>query len=268
MCRIALVLAAMLIASQASAEKLDWNGTLDLELWQGSAVVFRGSGVATVANGTGGGAQLGTLRLAGGIAGAGTVPVTDPDSTGTIKSVRVSANLGTGTLSGISSAPPLNPPAALPVPLYARLCIFLTPDCPVFLPLNLTSNGGNTGVGVGGLATLGRFRSTRISIEAAPWTLGTVTGLNQTVGGGFKTLSRKGFVHGAGSGNSSTATGSGVIQMITPQRVTTQGLPGNSTQVALFTTLTLHFIPEPGLLLLIASGVVALVLVGRSRMEA
>jgi hypothetical protein len=37
--------------------------------------------------------------------------------------------------------------------------------------------------------------------------------------------------------------------------------------VALFSTLTLHFIPEPGLLLLIGSGAVGLGLLGRSRMK-
>jgi hypothetical protein len=35
----------------------------------------------------------------------------------------------------------------------------------------------------------------------------------------------------------------------------------------MFSTLTLHFIPEPGLLLLIGSGVVGLGLLGRSRMN-
>jgi hypothetical protein len=108
----------------------------------------------------------------------------------------------------------------------------------------------------------------RISIESAPWTLATVTGLNQTVKGNFITQSAVGFVHGPGSAtNSSTATPSGVIQLIAPQHVTTAGILGNSTAIPLFMTLTLHFIPEPGLLLLLGSGVVGLGLLGRSRMN-
>jgi hypothetical protein len=251
------------LAGQASAKTLDWHGTMDLELWGANSLVLQGSGVATV-NDSSGAPHLNTLRLAGGITGSGTIAVTDPETTGTIKSVRASATLGTGTLSGISGAPPINPPAAIAVRGFARVCL-VSNTCNTNLPLNLTVNNGNTGIGVGGLLTLGRFGAIRISLQAQPWTLGTMTGVNQTAGGGFKTLSRAGFVHGAASGNSSTATDSGVVQLIAPQQVTTTGVPGNSANVALFSTLTLHFIPEPGLLLLIASGVVGLGLLGRSR---
>ena len=264
--RLVLLLASLLIAAPAGAKTLDWHGTMDLELWGGSSFAIQGSGVATV-NDSSGSAHLSTLRLAGGISGSGTIPVTDPDVTGQVKSVRGSQIvMGSGTFSGISGAPPLDPPATLPVPGFMRVCLFVS-GCSTNLPLQLTLNNGNTGHGVGGLLTLGGNGTIRISLELAPWTLGTVSGLNQTVAGGFKTLSRVGFVHGAGSGNSSTATDSGVIQLIAPTQVQTVGVVGNSTRVALFTTLTLHFIPEPGLLLLIASGVLGLGLVGRSRMK-
>jgi len=49
--------------------------------------------------------------------------------------------------------------------------------------------------------------------------------------------------------------------------VTTAGVLGNSTAIPLFMTLTLHFIPEPGLLLLLGAGVVGLGLLGRSRIK-
>jgi hypothetical protein len=264
--RLVLLFASLLVAGQASAKALDWHGTLNIELWQGNDVTFTGSGVATV-NDSSGSAHLSTLRLAGGISGSGIIPVTDPETTGTIKSIYVdSANLGTGTLSGISGAPPLGE-NRIPISGYARVCIF-SAGCTVNLPLVLTENSGNTGIGVGGLITLGGKGSIRISLEAAPWTLATVSGINQTAGGNFRTMSRAGFVHGAASGtNSSTAADSGVIQLIAPEQVTTSGVPGNSARVALFSTLTLHFIPEPGLLLLIASGAVGLGLLGRSRMK-
>jgi hypothetical protein len=265
--RLVLLLASLLVAGQAGAKALDWHGTMELELWQGNAVVFHGSGVATV-NDSSGSAHLSTLRLANGISGSGVIPVTDPETTGTIKEIYVdSARLGTGTLSGISGAPPLNPPATIPIPGHARVCIFQA-NCTLNLPLDLTKNNGNTGVGVGGTVTLGGNGSIRISIQGAPWTLGTVSRLTQTAGGNFKTLTRVGFVHGAASGsNSSTAADSGVIQLIAPQQVMTQGVPGNSSRVALFSELTLHFIPEPGLLLLVASGAVGLGLLGRRRMK-
>jgi hypothetical protein len=260
--KLVVLLASMLIAGQAGAKTLDWHGTLDLELWKGNAFVVQGSGVATVNDSD----HLQTLRIFNGISGSGTIPVTDPETTPTIKSVRVTAGLGSGTLTGISGAPPMGQ-NVLPVPGFARVCLFVT-GCSAFLPLNLTTNSGNTGIGIAGTITLGGNGSIRISIQAAPWTLATASNVTQTAGGGFKTLSRVGFVHGPASAtDSSTAKNSGVIQLIAPQRVVTSGVPGNSSKVALFSTLTLHFIPEPGLLLLIGSGVVGLGLVGRSRMK-
>jgi hypothetical protein len=257
----------MSIAGQAGAKAIDWHGTAELEMWRGRAMhPLVGSGVATV-NESSGTAHLSTLRIAGGITGSGTIPVTDPNTTGQMKSVRgTGIALGTGELTGISGAPPLGQ-NALPIAGFMRICLFQS-GCGTNLPLNLTLNDGNTGVGVGGLLTLGGNGSIRISIESAPWTLSTVSGLNQTVRGGFQTLSRVGFVHGGASAtNSSTAADSGVIQLVAPQQVQTDGVAGNNTRLALFSTLTLHFIPEPGLLLLIASGAVGLGLLGRSRMS-
>jgi len=82
-------------------------------------------------------------------------------------------------------------------------------------------------MGIGGLLTVGGNGAVRISIEAAPWTLATVSGLNQTVGGGLKTMTRVGFVHGAASASdSSNAAPSGVIQLISPQQVQMYGVAG------------------------------------------
>jgi len=253
-----------LTAGTASAKTLDWHGTLDIDLGVLPTLRIQGSGVATV-NGTTGQNHLNTLRLAGGLTGAGIIPVTDPETTSQIPSIRISATLGTGTFTGISGAPPLGA-NTLPVRGFTRVCLF-TPGCASALTLDNTENNGNTGLGAGGLLTIGGFGAIRISLVNQAWTLGTVSGVNQTVSGGFKTLSRKGFVHGPASTTSSTATGSGVIQLVAPQQVTTSGISGNSSQLTLFASLTIHFIPEPGLLLLIGSGVVGLGLLGRSRMK-
>jgi hypothetical protein len=256
---------ALGVAGTASAKTLDWHGTMDIDLGALKALRFGGTGVATVNDSTGT-THLNTIRLAGGITGSGTIPVTDPDTTGTIPSIRISATLGTGTISGISGAPPFIQPATIPVKGFTRVCLF-EPGCEVFLPLNNTKNNGATGLGVGGLLTLGGFGSVRISLLNAPWTLGSVTGVTQTNEGAFKTQGVTGFAHGAASTNSSTAEPSGVIQLIAPQQVTTAGIAGNSDKLTLFTRMTLHFVPEPGLMLLIASGVVGLGLLGRSRMK-
>jgi hypothetical protein len=252
-------------AGTAGAKTLDWHGTLDIDLGALETLTLLGSGVATV-NGTTGETHLNTLRLAGGITGNDTIQVTDPETTPQIPSIRIGATLGTATLSGISGGGSLSQ-GKLPVGGFTRVCLF-TVGCATALPLQNTKNNGATGLGVGGLLTLGGAAgNVRISIVNQPWTLGTVSGVNQTVSGGFKTLSRVGFVHGNASSTSSTATGSGVVQLIAPQQVTTAGITGNSEELTLFAALTIHFIPEPGLLLLIGSGVVGLGLLGRSRMK-
>ena len=264
--RLVLLMALACLAGQAGAKTIDWSGTLRIDVGVLGGIASFGSGVATV-NDSSGGNHLSTLRLADGIGGQpGTLPVTDPNVTGTMKSIRITATIGSGTLSGISGAPPLGK-NKIPIKGMTRVCIFAA-GCATNLPLNNTTNNGNTGGGVGGLLTIGGNGAIRVSLLNAPWTLATVTGLNQTVKGGYVTMSRVGFVHGAASAsNSSTAANSGVIQMIAPQQSTLSGVTGNSTQMALFSTLTLHFIPEPGLLLLLGAGVVGLSLLGRARMR-
>jgi len=266
---LGLLLVAVLVfgvAGTAGAKAIDWHGTILVELGELYPLALKGSGVATV-NASSGSAHLSTLRIGLGITDSGTVPVTDPNATGQVKSIVVS---GTGptppvTVTGISGAPPMGQ-NAIPMPGFTRVCI-IVPNCAINLPLQHTTNQTN-GIGIGGLVTLGGNGSIRISIEAAPWTIGTGTAVNQTVKGNYITLSRAGFVHGgASASNSSTAANSGVIQMISPEQMTIDGLTSNSAKMNLFLTMTLHFIPEPGLLLLLGAGVVGLGLLGRSRMK-
>ena len=264
--KLFVLLSAILVATfagQAGARTLDWHGTLDLDLGALPSVSITGSGVATV-NNTSGSTHLSTLRLAGGITGSGTAFVTDPDTTATIRSVRVAAQLGTGTITGISGAPPLGA-NKLKVDGLARVCLVFS-NCNNALMLDLATPGSR-GIGDGGLLTIGGVGPIRISIQAAPWTLAQVSGFNQTVNGNFVTLTRTGFVHGANSSASTTANVSGVIQLISPANVIVTGLPANNEALSLFITMTLHFVPEPGLLLLLGSGVVGLGLLGRARMK-
>jgi len=267
--KLLVLVVAMLVAGSAGATTLNWNGTLSLDLGALPSVSTSGSGVATV-NASGGVGHLTTLRLAGGITGTGVAIVTDPDTTGQIPSVRLTATLGTGTLSGIDATNnQLTGNNVLPVKGLARICTIVggSSGCDVGLPLNITKNNGNTGVGVGGLLTLFVGNTLLISIEAAPWTLAPVSGVNQTANGAFQTLTRTGFAHGPASNNSSTNLDSGVVQLISPATVSSIGLPANNQNLSLFSTLTLHYVPEPGLILLIGSGVVGLGLLGRSRLR-
>ena len=189
----------------------------------------------------------------------------------------------------------------LPIGGVAKLCLLST-VCTDFLPLLLTqptTNGaryqvntattnqltplgtqgkrlgipgtGVRGIGVGGLVTVGGFSAVRISLEAAPWTVKTATAIDQTDdntgAAAFHNVTRMGFMHGPASGTTSTAQPSGVVQIVTPSQVRTNLTLGTNEKVAAITELVIHFIPEPGLLLLLGSGVVGLALIGRSRMR-
>ena len=266
--KLLVLVSAMLVglAGNAGATALNWDGTLSLDLGALPSVSTTGSGVAIV-NASGGVGHLTTLHLAGGITGTGIAVVTDPDTTGQIPSIRLTATLGTGTLSGIdASNQQLTGNNVLPVRGLARICL-ITTGCDTNLKLPLTKNGGATGVGVGGLLSVFAVNVALISVEVAPWTLAPVSGVNQTANGAFQTLTRTGFAHGPASSNSSTNLDSGVVQLISPATVTSLGLPANNTKLSLFSTLTLHYVPEPGLILLIGSGVVGLGLLGRSRLR-
>ena len=263
LCAMAVAL-GLGVPGSAAAKTIDWNGTLVLDLGVLGEFVGTGGGVATV-NNSSGGSHLNTLRLDGGISVSGTVPVTDPESTATIVSVIVeTAALGAGTFGNISGVGAVSP-NKLQIGGLAKVCLFFS-GCSTFLPLE-NNQGANTGIGLGGVLTLGAAGPIRISIEAAGWQLSSATRITQTDNGVFQTKMAVGFIHGPESNTSSTASGSGRIQLISPMQVYTSGLPNNAEQIALFASLTVHFVPEPGLMLLLASGVLGLALIGRSRMR-
>jgi hypothetical protein len=264
------LLFTILFAGSASAALVEWQGTIESKLGaarrfkkSGAHMGVRGSGVATI-NGSGAGV-FHTLRLKGGITGSDYNPVTDPDSSGTIPVLGASGTLGTGTLSDLQNPPLAN--TILTLKGFSRICLF-TPACSDSSPrLDIPwFIDASNAVGIGGLLTAGGNGPIRISIEAGPWTIGSGSAINQTQKGAFKTVTATGFSHGAGSGAVSTA-GTGVIQLISPMQATTIGAGANNELLSLFSILTLHFVPEPGFLLLLGAGVVGLGILGRNRMR-
>jgi hypothetical protein len=272
-------------AGVASAAPLNWEGTLTVIIADNPRVNVTGGGVATI-NASAGGipAHLSTLRLAasrGNVAGTETVFITDPEVVGNgVAAIVVDANLGTGTFSPISggaASPVVLARDTMPMAGVAKVCLLST-ACTLFLPLPLTGpttvNGvpgtGIQGIGIGGgLLTAGGYGGIRISLQGAPWTIKTTTVIDQitTPGGSriFTDQTAKGWAHAPASTTTSTAQPSGMVQLVTPGQIQTNLPLGSSDQMGGRVILALHFIPEPGLLLLLGSGVVALTVLGRTR---
>jgi hypothetical protein len=279
---LALGLLVVLAAgAPAQAARLNWDGTLTSTTGELPPLNLFGGGVATV-NGSAGGvpAHLNTLRIAvsrGGITGTDTNIITDPETIGNgIAAVILIGEGGTGTLAPISGVIGSMNPAltmnVLPGRGLSKICLLST-VCTDFIPLVLTQHtpGSMTiGVGIGGLLAVSQA-AIRISLEAAPWTVKTATAIDQTDDNtglaAFHNVTKMGFAHGPASLTTSTAGPSGVLQIVTPNQVRTNLALGTSEKIAVFGEILIHFIPEPGLLVLIGAGVAGLALIGARRMR-
>ena len=97
----------------------------------------------------------------------------------------------------------------------------------------------------------------------APWTIRTATVPIMTDSGGTVAVAAAGWLHGPASFTTSTAVSGGALSLVTPLRVTSN----LGTPLGAFGRLTLRFVPEPGLLLLMGSGLLGLAILGRTRMR-
>lgn len=249
----------------AGAAPLAFEGTLTLDYLAPplAAPSITGCDVA-IASPWGSPSALGTLRLRGGIGGQLTVLVTDPRAFASqVFAVRLSAGLGIGTLAPFQPANPLGPQLTrrtLPVPGLARLCL-LNASCDVHVPIPLTE-GGTRGLGIGGVIAVSALGgAANVSIESAPWTVGTATLTVPTPQGGTGTAFAFGFVHGPNSFTASTATPNGFVHLVTPMVASGTALPDLSG----FGRLSLRFVPEPGPLASLVSGLVGLLVLARTR---
>jgi len=238
-------------------------------------------GVQTITT-TGSGTHLQTVsqRTIPGFALKTTLPVTDPivSNGGIVEviltSVRARPDLalgGAGTLGNISGALASTAgglaPNTIPNTGSVRICLVLTGCAGFFLPLDLggTSLGAQVGIGVGGILTIGGTNTIMISVVGAPYTVKTITNFNRTNNGVLETFVENGFAHGPASATSSTGQTSGVIQVVTANHITTSGVPGNSDISGAFSRTLVHYVPEPGLMLLLGAGTVGMALLGTRR---
>jgi hypothetical protein len=264
---VALLLASLSIVApgSAGAATLEFTGTLQLapiyDPLQLPVLTIAGAGSAQVA--TDGSFHLLSLLLPGGAFGPITtsLPVTNSgDTTNSVVFTDV-GNLA-GSFAGISGGPAGG--GTMGVSGIAKLCLSLgTPGCAANVPFPFAPTVGGAGFGIGGTRIIPG--AIGITLKHAPWTIGQPTITIHSPGSSISTpVLPGGFAHGPASLTSSTARLSGALQLVTVSKVFTN-LTGAFPELPVVGILTLHFVPEPGTLLLLGSGVAALGIIGRRR---
>ncbi|HTF35298.1 MAG TPA: PEP-CTERM sorting domain-containing protein [Myxococcota bacterium] len=240
--------AALVVAGQAHAATLGFTGALVTSISGLPGIVAPGAGTATVS-----GLNVTTMNLASGAFSVAfvTLPVTDPAAAPIVgvQAKNIKNGAGSFSLGG-----------KMAVQGGATVCLFGSGCSSALanLAVPFTVNG-TRGVGLGGapVTVANKASGIKISVEGAPWVATTAK-----VG----TITIMGFVHGPASGGAATAgQASGVVQLVTPTIISTS--IGASALLPAFGILNLHFVPEPGTLLLLSAGVVGLGILGRKRMS-
>jgi hypothetical protein len=231
------------VAGQAHAVALGFTGTIAVQIATLDPVVVPGAGTAIV-NGDGQQGHLTGLQIpASPFATTGIiVPVTDPGAF-PIRGIQVTAHNAEGAFGGSGGE---GFSGTMPIIGFTKVCLFGPCSAAVsnlLVPLDV--------VGKGGIALV--TGAVNLTVIGAPWTTGTAAiGTAFTQMGGVSPLSNT----GAPSGN---------LTLVTPIFISTN--IGASAVVPGFGILSLHFVPEPGTLMLLGSGIAGLVAFGRSRVR-
>lgn len=249
-CLLVLLL-ALPFALPGLADPVSYTGTFSLTGLSNLTPIGVGVGTAQV-NPSSPGPHLTELQVPGGLASVMTtssVTGTTFPFTGLVATVRDGAGTVTETAGGVLRG-------AIPLTGVVRVCIFA--DCLIGLDVPLTQNG-TRGVGLGGPPIVVQGGLTTITLEGAPWQTGPVTAMS-TNGTMITTEHAQGTAAGFGGLTSSTAAGSGMVQLVTPIQVVAGGI-----KLGFFGNYDVQFAPEPGSGLLLLAGAAGMLLLGRAR---
>lgn len=224
--------AALMVAGTAQAAPTPFSGTIAVQISSLPPIGVAASGVADYFGGA-------DFDLSGGtFATVASIPVTDPAAF-PIGGVKASVTNAAGTFAGGSGV--------MGLPGLANVCLFGPCNASIAnvdVPFTV---GGTRGIGIGG-APITVMGLVNVTVQGAGWTTGSATIVTA-----MGTVMQTGFV----SGNN--------VQLVSPVVINTN--IGASPTLPAFAILNLTFIPEPGTLLLLASGVVGLGILGRKRMS-
>jgi hypothetical protein len=283
------------LVGQASASTIDLVGSITVGFGSVPPATQTTSGWVSISTPVGSPDHIAGIWTTAGLfqMNGAIVPITDPDVSAQLKAAILNLTNTSGQFAENSSSQGgwggVQGSTGL-----SELCLLVDPDvsdpenpvCP--LPLYLpTQQHLSTSVNVGaGLPGNGQIIASAtvpfnisVSIKGDVWyqreiilasgaynASRTHTAAEPGYGITAFTVNAQGFVHGPASLTaSSTAVPSGVMQLITPLEIMVS--LGGSTFVPGFSILKVHFVPEPGTLLLIGSGIAGVVLLGRKRMK-
>jgi hypothetical protein len=161
--------------------------------------------------------------------------------------------------------------STLPAAGQIHLCNLT--GCPqsVVVDLSQTSMGDAVGPGVGGTIMAAGMTGTMVTVTGQPWTVNTTTVDYLTaMGTMLATFMDSGFAQGplgmTGTTLDVTSMGmGGSVQLVSGAQTTCVGCGSTSSPSGQISRLTIHFAPEPGLLLLLGAGGIGVALLGRAR---